>query len=183
MMNKITIISGSPNKKSRVNGLVDYAAKLLIDHGYEVSIIQVATLPAEDVMYAHFGSKAILEANAQVAEATGIIIVSPVYKTTLTGLVKAYIDLLPQKGLEHKIVATYLVGATISNLLSIDYGVKPILASMGAHCFAKNVFAVDHQIERIEENEDQIHFVLSEEMKQRVEQSVNDMINYRMMTV
>ncbi|WP_338554422.1 NADPH-dependent FMN reductase [Paenibacillus sp. KS-LC4] len=177
-MKKITIISGSPNENSRVNGIINYAKKILLDNGYEVSIINVASLPAEDLLHAHFNSEPIVASLLKVAEATGVIIASPVYKTTFTGVIKAYIDLLPEKGFKDKIIAAYFVGGTISNLLSIDYAVKPILASMGAKYFAENVFAVDSQIERSEDSAGNLLFQITEELKQRIHNSVMDLINY-----
>ncbi|WP_017688380.1 NADPH-dependent FMN reductase [Paenibacillus sp. PAMC 26794] len=177
-MKKITIISGSPNEKSRVNGVVNYAKETLEQSGCEVSMIEVYSLPPEDLMHANFNSKPIQSANAKVEEAAGIIIASPVYKTTYTGVLKAYLDLLPQKGFKDKIVAAYFVGGTISNLLSIDYALKPLLASMGCKCFAENVFAVDNQIERAEDHEQNIHFHMSEEVLQRIDTSTSDLISY-----
>lgn len=179
---KIAIISGSPNEKSRLNGVIHYAKLKLEQNGCEVSIIDVYSLPPKDLMHANFNSRPIQSANAKVEEAAGIIIASPVYKTTYTGVLKAYIDLLPQKGFKDKIVAAYFVGGTISNLLSIDYALKPLLASMGAKCFADNVFAVDNQIERIEDHEQKITFQLSDEVKRRIEASALDLISSRVLT-
>ncbi|PZT52847.1 NADPH-dependent FMN reductase [Paenibacillus silvae] len=177
-MRKITIISGSPNKKSRLNGVIHYAKQKLEQNCCEISVIEVCSLPSDDLMYANLNSKSIQRANATVEEAAGIIVASPVYKTTYTGVLKAYLDLLPQKGFQNKIVAAYFVGGTFSNLLSIDYSLKPLLASMGCRCFAENVFAVDNQIERIEDHKQNIHFHLAKEIKQRIDASTSDLISY-----
>ncbi|MFC9709042.1 NADPH-dependent FMN reductase [Paenibacillus sp. NPDC056933] len=177
-MSKIAIISGSPNNRSRVNGVIQYAKLKLEQKGCEVAIIDVSSLPPVDLMHANFNSKPILSAHAKVEEATGIIVASPVYKTTYTGVLKAYIDLLPQKGFKDKIVASYFVGGTISNLLSIDYALKPLLASMGTKSFAENVFAINNQIERNEDGEKNIRFQLANEIQQRMDASIFDLISY-----
>jgi FMN reductase len=49
---------------------------------------------------------------------------------------------------------------------------------MGTKCFAENVFAADNQIERIEDNEQKIRFQLADEVKQRIDASVLDIIAY-----
>lgn len=67
-------------------------------------------------------------------------------------------------------------------MLSIDYALKPLLASMGVKCFADNVFAVDNQIERTEDHEQKITFQLSDEVKQRIEASALDLISSRVLT-
>ncbi|MFD1955428.1 NADPH-dependent FMN reductase [Paenibacillus thailandensis] len=177
-MRKITIISGSPNERSRINGVINYAKSKLEQNGFDATVIDVPSLPAEDLIHANFNSKPIRAAHAKVEEAAGIIIASPVYKTTYTGVLKTYIDLLPQKGFKDKIAAAFFVGGTVSHLLSIDYALKPLLASMGTKCFAENVFAADNQIERIEDNEQKIRFQLADEVKQRIDASVLDMIAY-----
>lgn len=177
-MKKITIISGSPNERSRLNGVINYAKQKLEQSGCEVSMVEVYSLPPKDLMHSNVNSKEIQSANTEVEEAEGIIIASPVYKTTYTGVLKAYIDLLPQKALKDKIVAAYFVGGTISNLLSIDYALKPLLASMGCKRFADNVFAIDNQIERVEDHAQNIHFQLSEEVLQRIDASTFDLISF-----
>lgn len=177
-MSKLAIISGSPNPKSRVNGVIQYAKTELEQTGCEVTIIDVCSLPPADLMYANFTSRPIIQAHTKVEEASAIIIASPVYKTTYTGVLKAYIDLLPQKGFKDKMIAAYFVGGTISSLLSIDYSLKPLLASMGAKSFAENVFAVDNQIERIEDGEQNVSFELKNEIQQRINASLFDLISY-----
>ncbi|GIO59756.1 NADPH-dependent FMN reductase [Paenibacillus cineris] len=177
-MSKIAIISGSLNHKSRVNGMINYAKQKLEQQGCEVAIIDVSSLPPADLMHANFNSRLILSAHAKVEEASGIIIASPVYKTTYTGVLKAYVDLLPQNGFKDKIVAAFFVGGTISNLLSIDYALKPLLASMGTKSFAENVFAIDSQIERIEDSEQNTGFQLADEIQQRIDASMLDLVSY-----
>ncbi|MEO2255419.1 NADPH-dependent FMN reductase [Paenibacillus amylolyticus] len=177
-MSKIAIISGSPNSRSRVNGVIQYAKSGLEQKGCEVAIIDVSSLPPADLVQANFTSESIKHPHAIVEAASAIIIASPVYKTTYTGVLKAYIDLLPQKGFKNKIIAAYFVGGTISNLLSIDYSLKPLLASMGAKSFAENVFAIDNQIERMEDGEQNVRFQLAEEIQQRIDSSLSDLVSY-----
>jgi FMN reductase len=59
--------------------------------------INVSDLPAEDLISAHF-DPAIQQANELVEKADAIIVASPVYKASYTGVFKTYLDLLPQKG-------------------------------------------------------------------------------------
>ncbi|MCH1932822.1 NAD(P)H-dependent oxidoreductase, partial [Shewanella sp. A25] len=81
---------------------------------------------------AKYNSEAILATNKKVEEADAVIVASQVYKASFTGILKTYLDLLPQKGLENKIVLPLMLGGTISHLLAIDYSLKPVLASLGA---------------------------------------------------
>lgn len=175
-MSKIVIISGSPNEASRLNGIVQYVQHQLIEQNLTTKIISVVYLPAEDLIHANFNSPAIQEANKLVEEANAVIIASPVYKASYTGVLKTYLDLLPQKGLDGKIIAPLFIGGTIAHLLSIDYALKPVLASMGARLYVSGVYAVDSQIERTQGDNGEPIFTLTEDLQLRLDQTVKELI-------
>ncbi|MBB6633669.1 NADPH-dependent FMN reductase [Cohnella thailandensis] len=145
-MAKVVILIGSPSAKSRLNGVVDRIASRLGTSDLEVSVISVRDLPAEDLLLANFGSEAIQAANKVVAEADAVVIATPVYKASFPGVLKAYIDLLPQKGLENKIVLPIAIGGTIAHLLSIDFAMKPVLSTMAPRNILAGVFVIDSQV-------------------------------------
>jgi len=174
-MSKIVIVSGSPNASSRLNGITQYVEQQLNEKGLSSQTITVVSLPAEDLIHARFGSPAIIEANKLVEEAEAVIIASPVYKASYTGVLKTYLDLLPQKGLDGKVIAPLFIGGTIAHLLSIDYSLKPVLASMGAKIYVSGVYAVDSQIERTQEPNEAPVFDLNDELKLRLNETVNEL--------
>lgn len=175
-MNKIVIISGSPNASSRLNGMIDYVRKQVEDKGFETKTITVVTLPAEDLIHSRFGSADIVSANKLVEEADAVIIASPVYKASYTGVLKTYLDLLPQKGLVGKVIAPIFIGGTLAHLLSIDYSLKPVLASMGARHFVSGVYATDDQITRLQPSSDETSFELNDVITERLNATVLELI-------
>lgn len=176
MPDSIVIISGSPNATSRLNGMIDFVRRELEDKGYPSKTITVVTLPAEDLVHSRFGSPAIVEANKRVEDASAVIIASPVYKASYTGVLKSYIDLLPQKGLEGKLVLPLFIGGTLAHLLSIDYSLKPVLASMGARHFIRGVYATDNQVNRFQDGSNETQFEVNEELAERLQTSVQELI-------
>ncbi|WP_419876048.1 NADPH-dependent FMN reductase [Candidatus Pristimantibacillus sp. PTI5] len=174
-MPNIVIISGSPNASSRLNGITQYVEQQLIEKNIAVDLITVVSLPAEDLIHARFGSPAIVEANKLVENADAVIIASPVYKASFTGVLKTFLDLLPQKGLDGKIIAPLFIGGTIAHLLSIDYSLKPVLASMGAKIYVSGVYAVDSQINRTQEPNEEPVFEINEELTLRLNETVNEL--------
>ncbi|OBZ15386.1 NADPH-dependent FMN reductase [Bacillus sp. FJAT-26390] len=176
-MPNIVIISGSPNASSRLNGITQYVEQQLHEKDLSVNLITVVSLPAEDLIHARFGSPAIVEANKLVEEADAVIIASPVYKASFTGVLKTFLDLLPQKGLDGKIIAPLFIGGTIAHLLSIDYSLKPVLASMGAKLYVSGVYAVDSQINRTQEPNEAPVFELNEELTLRLTDTVNELVH------
>ena len=61
-------------------------------------------------MRADFNSPAIKQAIAAV-EGAAVIIASPVYKASYSGALKTILDILPQKGLQGKVVLPLFIGA------------------------------------------------------------------------
>ncbi|BBH21456.1 FMN reductase (NADPH) [Paenibacillus baekrokdamisoli] len=167
-MPKVVIISGSPNPISRLNGIVDHIEERLVSLGLDVRFLHVASLPAEDLILARFDSPSIVEANRIVAEADAIVIASPVYKAAYTGVLKTYLDLLPQKGLEGKVILPLFIGGTIAHLLAIDYALKPVLSALYARHITAGVYAVDKQITKTEDGS----FILEEELILRLNAAV-----------
>lgn len=147
-MAKIVVINGTPSLVSRINAVIEYAEAGLSSSGFEVERINVAELPAEDLIHTRFESEHIVKANGLLAEADAVIVVSPVYKASYTGVLKTFLDLVPQKGLAGKIVLPLFMGGSLAHLLTIDYALKPVLAVLGARYILGGVYAVDSQVVR-----------------------------------
>lgn len=167
-LTKVVIISGSPNPVSRLNGILNHIEGRLESLGWTVNLLHVASLPAEDLILARFDSPAIVEANRLVAEADAVVIASPVYKAAYTGVLKTYLDLLPQKGLEGKVILPLFIGGTIAHLLAIDYALKPVLSALYSKHIAAGVYAIDTQIVKSEDGS----FQLEEELVLRLNTAV-----------
>ncbi|MBW7477002.1 NADPH-dependent FMN reductase [Paenibacillus oenotherae] len=167
-MPKVVIVTGSPNAGSRLNGISGYVEKSLQSRGWHVDVLPVVSLPAEDLILTRWDSPAITKANLLVEEADAVIIASPVYKASYSGVLKTYLDLLPQKGLEGKIVLPLFIGGTISHLLAIDYALKPVLSALYARHISQGVYAVDSQVQRTEQSQ----FVLDEDLTKRLDAAI-----------
>ncbi|MBD2111795.1 MULTISPECIES: NADPH-dependent FMN reductase [Cyanophyceae] len=149
-MTKVVAIAGSPSHPSRSYAVLEEAQKILKTQGVELEILLVRDLPAEDLLHARFDSTAISAASAQVAAADAVIISTPVYKAAYTGILKAFLDLLPQKVLVGKPVLPIATGGTLAHLLAIDYALNPVLGVLGATHILQGVYLVDTQFQRLE---------------------------------
>ncbi|WP_035984527.1 NADPH-dependent FMN reductase [Leptolyngbya sp. KIOST-1] len=149
-MTKIVAIASSPSHPSRSYAVLEEAQKLLKAQGAELEILLVRDLPAEDLLHARFDSAAINAATAQVTDADAVIISTPVYKAAYTGILKAFLDLLPQKALVGKPILPIATGGTLAHLLAIDYALNPVLGVLGATHILQGVYLVDSQFQRLE---------------------------------
>ena len=171
-MADIAIIVGAPNDKSRLNGILQYATDFLNKRKKSYEIIKVHTLPPEDLITANFNSDKIKRVNEIVEHSSGVLVLTPVYKASYSGILKTYLDLLPQKGLENKAVLPLVIGGSYGHLLTIEYALNPILSTLGATHIVNGVYVVDQQIER---NNDQT-FIIQEQAQQRLQKSLNSFI-------
>ncbi|WP_027092587.1 NADPH-dependent FMN reductase [Cohnella thermotolerans] len=167
-MAKIVILQGSPSVKSRLHGVLDRVRAQIASSGIEASVIAVRDLPAEDLLHARFDSEAIQAANRLVEEADAVIVATPVYKASFPGVLKAYIDLLPQKGLQNKIVLPIAIGGTIAHLLSIDFAMKPVLSTMAPRNILAGVFVLDSQVQWNEDGS----AAIADDIASRLDESV-----------
>ncbi|MGG0891346.1 NADPH-dependent FMN reductase [Cytobacillus horneckiae] len=167
-MTKVVIISGGTSANSRLNGLENEAISFLNKSGATFERIIVRDLPAEDLLHAKFDSPAIIEANKKVAEADAVIVLTPVYKAAYTGVLKAYLDLLPQKGFVDKVILPLVIGGTFGHLLMIDYALKPVFSALGAETILHGVYVLDSEVERTEDNS----YFLDHEVQKRLQKEL-----------
>ncbi|WP_427052319.1 NADPH-dependent FMN reductase [Paenibacillus sp. TC-CSREp1] len=170
-MSHVVIIAGTPSKRSRLTGLTDYSTHTLSKAGISVEVIQVTDLPAEDLVQAKFDSPAIQDALAIVDAADAVIVATPVYKAAYSGVLKLFLDLIPQEGLRDKVTLPLVIGGSIAHLLAIDYALKPVLTALGGRHILGGVYAVDQAIER---NEDGT-FSLAADITARLDRSLEEL--------
>ena len=171
-MSNIVIISGSPSQPSRSSAISSYLENLLIKEGKRVSTIHVRDLPAEDLLFANFNSPEIKEAQSLVEQAKGLIVVSPVYKASYPGVLKAFLDLIPEKGLLNKVVLPVVTGGTLAHLLSIEYAFNPVFSVLGSQEIVNGVYMVDSQVSY----KKQFAFA-NPEIEQRLKATLNNLLN------
>ncbi|MEV5491942.1 NADPH-dependent FMN reductase [Streptomyces bobili] len=145
-MATILSVSGSPSATSRTGRLLRHLDQRLIAQGHEVVPLDVRTVPAEALLGADFRHPAIVEATELFARADGIVVGTPVYKASYSGVLKALLDLLPQYALTGKTVLPLATGGSVAHVLAIDYALRPVLNSMGAAHIVQGWFTLDRDI-------------------------------------
>jgi FMN reductase len=143
----VLLLGGSPSHPSSSTRLLHHTGQRLALHGHRTSRLQVRDLPASALLHAHFGDAAIADALAQVDEADALVIATPVYKASYSGVLKAFLDLLPQAGLAGKLVLPLATGGSQSHMLMLDYALRPVLASLSARLVLPSIYATSDQLE------------------------------------
>ncbi|MDQ0139458.1 NADPH-dependent FMN reductase [Cupriavidus necator] len=143
----ILTLSGSPSAQSRSGLVLAHLRAALEAAGERTRHLELRELPAGPLLAARADDPAIDAATRAVSEAQVVVLATPVYKAAYSGLLKAFLDLLPQAGLRDKIVLPIATGGSLAHALAIDYALRPVLAALGSRQILPGIFAVDQQIE------------------------------------
>ncbi|MFD2617222.1 NADPH-dependent FMN reductase [Terrilactibacillus laevilacticus] len=147
-MRQIVILSGSPAERSRSDRALDQFREIAMDQGYTVQFFSVRDVSPEALFYTRFNDPEVVAIGNALRAADGVIIGSPVYKASYTGIFKALIDLLPEDVLKDTPVLPIMVGGSSKHLLAIEFALKPLLATLKAELL-QGVYILDTQIDKI----------------------------------
>lgn len=144
-MNIVGIL-GSPSTPSRSAYLLELALSRLDAFTSSYRSIRPRDLPAQALTQADFGDARLQEAVRAVGESQLVIVATPIYKASYSGVLKAFLDLLPQDGLRDKTVLPLATGGSPAHLLALDYALKPVLSALGARDILDGIYATDQQL-------------------------------------
>jgi FMN reductase len=142
----ILLLAGSPSSPSRSTRLLHYTGERLADLGHRLVKLHVLDLPAQAVLHADFKNADIKLAQERVREADAVVVATPVYKAAYSGVLKAFLDLLPQDGFAGKLVLPLATGGSQSHMLALDYALRPVLSALGAKHVLPSIYATDAQV-------------------------------------
>ena len=140
------LIAGSPTLPSRSTRLLHHIGEGLLQRGHRIERLNVRDLPAQALLHADFSNVDIQVARAQLAQADAVVIATPIYKASFCGVLKAFLDLLPQDGLAGKVVLPLATGGSQSHMLALDYALRPVLQALGAKQILASIYATDSQV-------------------------------------
>lgn len=145
-MTRTLILAGSPSANSRTAHLSQHVAQRLEQLDVQSSVLNIRDLPAEALLSARADDPAIAAAVAELAQANGVIVATPVYKAAYSGLLKTFLDLLPQFALREKVVLPLATGGTFAHVLALDYALRPVLSSLDPLHVVGGLFILDKQL-------------------------------------
>ena len=140
----IVIIVGNPKPKSRTA----HAAQLLataITGSTSHEIIDVVDLGAALLGWEE---PAVQKAIQVAANADLLIVASPTFKATYTGLLKLFMDQFATgDGLRATVAVPLMLGAGPAHAMAPDLLLKPLLVELGATCPAAGIYLSDKTYE------------------------------------
>jgi FMN reductase len=146
-MSEIVILSGSPAVPSRTDISLKHIQALVEKEGFTTDYYSITEFSPEELFQGRYNSKDILSLSEKIHKANGIIIGSPVYKASYTGVLKALIDLLPEGAFKDKPVLPIMIGGSNRHLLAIDYALKPLISILKGEPL-QGLYFVDKEIDK-----------------------------------
>lgn len=149
-------INSSPSRPSRTRAIAELAVEL--EGG---RLLDISAIDAEALLQRREHTS-LDEARAAVAAADAVLLATPVYRATYSGLLKVFLDLLPQDGLAGKACVLVATGRIHGHLLSLDAGLRVAVASVRGWSVPTVVYAVPEDFDERGRPLDGVRAVLAE---------------------
>jgi FMN reductase len=165
----VLLIAGSPSAPSRSAVLLDAVAARLDGREIAVDRLAIRELAAHALLLGEASHPSLQHAAGQVRRAEVIVIATPVYKAAYSGVLKVFLDVLPQSALKGKTVLPLATGGSPHHMLALDYALRPVLQSLAARHILPGVYATDGQVTLQPEGAYQLHPDLAQRLDDAVD--------------
>lgn len=144
-----TLLVGNPKPDSRTLRIARELAEAALEPGtYELSVIDLAKYA--EIVFA-WPSDEMTVLTEQVAACDLLVVASPTYKATYTGLLKAFMDRYPNKGLQGVVALPVMTGGDMAHSVSLDVHLRPLLVELGARIPTAGLYFDMHNMDRLDE--------------------------------
>jgi NAD(P)H-dependent FMN reductase len=164
----VVLIAGSPSATSRSRSLLLRVARVLERRGWTPRLIELSTLSADGLL-GRRPDPAIQNALDLVRRAGVVVVASPVYRETYSGLLKVFFDQFRPDDLKGRPAIAIATGAASAHATAVSGGLVPLLQSIGARVFA-SLYATDAEF---------VNGEPSEELRARLDQTLEGVGNPR----
>jgi len=91
-------------------------------------------------------NRAVDDVLQRIADCTLLVVASPVYKATYTGLLKVLLDRIPMEGLTGHIAIPVMVAAAPIHSLAVETHFRPVLIELGACCPTRGLVVLESKL-------------------------------------
>lgn len=139
----VVVVVGNPKPRSRTYQSAHLVAELLTGQPPDLSI-DLVDLGAALLDWSDHG---VAELIAAVQASDLLVVASPTYKATYTGLLKLFLDRFPGGSLAGVTAVPLMLGGHWKHALAADVLLKPVLVELGATCPTAGLFLLETEWE------------------------------------
>lgn len=148
-MSRIVVISGGLGTPSSTRVLADDILAHLRDdlaargEALEETVVELRELahPVMDAMLTGFPTGELARVVDAVGEADALVVVSPTFSASISGLVKSFFDILEPDTLAGTPVLLAATGGTERHSLMLEFAMRPLFSYLGAESVRTAIFA------------------------------------------
>lgn len=141
---RVVVLQAGLRMPSTTRMLADELARALGATGaVEVTVVDLRdhAHPIMDAMLSGFATGDLQTVLDAVATADGMVVVTPTFQGSYSGLFKSFADLIEPGSLSGKPVVMAATGGTERHSLMLDFALRPLMAHLGAEPVRTAVFA------------------------------------------
>jgi FMN reductase len=151
-MRSVGVVVGNPKPRSRTLDVALHVARVASDvagiDGSAPLVVELADLGPELFDWSSTTVRAAVES---VSECDLLVVASPTYKATYTGLLKAFLDWFDTSGLAGGATVPVMVGAGPAHALAVEVHLRPLLVEIGASVPTRGLYVVESDLVRLDE--------------------------------
>ena len=137
MSARIAVVVGNPRPRSRT-----YSAALTLADRLGGADLVIDLADHGPWLFDPTSAK-INDLVEQVSGSLIVIVASPTYKATYTGLLKGFLDRFPPQALGGVTAVPLMLGASTAHSLATEHGLRPVLVEMGATVPTRGLYVLD----------------------------------------
>jgi FMN reductase len=137
------VVVGNPKPASRTLDAATRVAERLAGRPADLVLDLVELGPG----LLGWGDEAVGRAVEQVKQAGWVVVASPTYKATYTGLLKLFLDQFAAGSLSGVVAFPLMLGGAWSHALAPEVFLKPVLVELGASCPVSGLYLLETDYE------------------------------------
>ena len=142
-------VAGNPRPGSRTLGVVQRVGEAVaatLQARFE-GAIDLVELSSELFTFGAPGVQAALE---RTLAADVLVVGSPVYKASYTGVLKAFCDHIAHGQLAGKPTIPVMVGGSLQHFLALEDHLRPLLIELGGTCPTPGLYVVETELDQLD---------------------------------
>jgi FMN reductase len=137
----VTVLVGNPKPRSRTYEAAHLVAERLAGRQADLSIDLTDIGPA----LLDWSDPTVADLVAKVQASDLVVVASPTYKATYTGLLKLFLDRISGGALAGVTAVPVMLGGHWKHALAPDLLLKPVLVELGATCPTRGLFLLESE--------------------------------------
>ena len=149
---RVTVLVGNPKAESRTLGVATRVADLIeqrlgSSEPQTRLTIDLASLGNALLDWSDENVAGLVE---DVTASNLVVVASPTYKATYTGLLKLFLDRVPAPDLQPVVAVPVMVGGSPIHWLAPEVHLRPVLIELGASCPTRGLFVLESQLDDLD---------------------------------